>query len=461
MKIKKLFLGAIFVILFPFLAFAKENSTTTPLIPEIPKTMLKVPATPLIISKIKEAKQKLSETKLNFDIKQISKTTTNKKSKKKKTSISYILKSKDIALAVFNPQTENIDIVLGIQTGKTYTFNYPDFDIKLKKFNGVNSLFEIKKPDNGYVLALKYLISPTEPAISKNAIQSALYEAVYVPFSNSLNTEEVANYGENYLSGIISEAAKQISNLPSASGDGKKVTEVITPSLIKALIYAEHMNAGDILNSSDPKAVINRLNTLFAINEGDTYRYSVSSAGARGLAQFMPKTYKGLAQRHWEANLTQDFIEGMSDHTNAVKAMYLLLDDYGAAVKTRAKDAAVSGQLFDYGAASYNGGVARVAGAVKLFGQQWNLPAEENISKFSADVSALATHIKELSAKITKAKDLAQKKEIQASLVREKEKHDLAKENLKNSKKAGLRTETVVYLQKIYKVISVLNNDEG
>jgi uncharacterized protein YcfL len=127
---------------------------------------------PIILENIALAKQKLNEVRLNYDIKKTTKTVVNKKTKKKSAITSYNLKAKDIALAIFNPKTNSIEVVLGMQTGKKIIFNNPNFNVKLKRFNGVNSSFEVNTPEDGYVLALKYLITPTETSVNKSSIES-------------------------------------------------------------------------------------------------------------------------------------------------------------------------------------------------------------------------------------------------------------------------------------------------
>ncbi len=423
---------------------------------------LQAPAKPPLIQAIENAKAQLVPVSLNHALTPVSKNIKNKKTKKTtKVITGYNLTAKDIALAILDPATQNVTIVKGMQTGKTMTFNDPAADVKLTSFNGVNSRFSVSRPAGGTVIALKYLITGTESS-SKAAIENSISEAIYVPYSPALSSPDVVAYGANYLNGVIRQVTAGLQGLPSQAVPGKTITEAIKPSLVKALVYAEHTDTGKILsgNQDDILGTIDQLNILFATNEEDTYRYSVSSAGARGIAQFMPSTYASLVQRHPEAALNPDFVAGMSDHVNAIKAMYLLIDDYAGTVRVKAQQGYAEGQLFDYGAASYNGGTTRVAKAVNAFGQNWNADRSGEIASMQAQINSLSSQSKTLASKIKKAKDKKTKADLQAQLSQVKNQLASTSNQLDTMQSATLRNETVNYLKKIYNVIHVFNDQQ-
>src|SRR6266511_177874 len=74
-------------------------------------------------------------------------------------------------------------------------------------------------------------------------------------------------------------------------------------------------------------ALFDEIYSLFALNEPDTYRYSVSSAGAGGMVQMIPWAYSLMRQRHPGVGLTPDFVIGMRNHANALQAMLLYMQD--------------------------------------------------------------------------------------------------------------------------------------
>lgn len=416
-------------------------------------TQLTTPQEPELVARIKQAKTFLNAEKLNYALKPVY--TKNKKTGKTVLS-SYQLHLKDIALAIWDPASQSVVVTKAMQKGKSFTFPDKNFDIKLVRFNGVNSNFQVNKPEGGKVIALKYLITPTESG-SKSKIENELYEAVYVPYSTYLDTPEVAAYGEKYLSDIIDQVAKELSTYASSVDSSKTIIEVIKPSLVRALVYAEHMDGYELAATPDPRNIISRINTLFAGNEGDTYRYSVSSAAARGISQFIPSTYEALVKRHVGANLIPDFEAGMSDHKNSIKATYLLLDDYIQAVKARTPQEFIEGQAFDFGVASYNGGVARVARALKAFGQSWNQDPTSIKNELKGQISALAASIETQRQATLAEKDKVKRAQKQTALDNARAELKLLKSRLADLEDSTLRAETIGYLQKIYKVIPFFN----
>lgn len=466
MKTKKILIFSkillISTLILPFSVFADNTTTTSP--SNLASTTqpsvlgLQAPPVPPLIVAIKQAKMDLAAIKLEYKLNPVYKNVKNKKTgKSTKALTGYTLSSKEIALGILDPATGQVGVVKGLQSGKKITFNDPNFDPKLKNFNGVNSSFTVSKPAGGIVVALKYLITGPEKG-SKTSIENALREAVYVPYSDNLNAADVVNYGADYLDNIFSQVVAELQGLPSHAIPGQTITQAIRPALVQALVYAEHTDTASLLASINPQDTINRLNTLFAVNEGDTFNYSVSTAGARGLAQFMPSTYKGLVQRHPESGLISDFAAGMNDHKNAIKAMYLLLDDYTGAVRVKAQTGFASGMAFDYGAASYNGGVARVAKAVENLGVNWNQDQSGQVNSLQSQVNSLTGQIRSLKSQIKKAPDKKTKASLQSQLNSASSHLSSASSQLKDVKASSLRNETVNYLKKIYKVIPLFNS---
>lgn len=452
----KFFLSFLLFIFTPFTALA-QGATSTPT--STPKTQLSS-STPQLIAKVTEAKFLLSPLKLNYQLKAVYQKVTKGKQKGKTVLSRYELTQKDILLAVFDPIAQTTSVVRGTQRGRTMAFQDPNVTVELTSFNGVNSRFKVSKPSGGFVIALKYLISPTESG-SKASIEGSLEEATYVPYSPELNRPEVVAYGASYLNNLIERATYELQLYPSVSEPGKTVVEAIKPALVKALLLAEHTNGWELMTTEDPRGVIDRVNVLFATNGEVTYRYSGSSAGARGLSQFIPSTYRGLVQRHPRANLEPDFVRGMSDHVNSVKATYLLLDDYINGVKQRASAGFSSGSAFDYGVAAYNGGVVRVARAVNTFGPNWNQDQSQQLSALRAQVDALRATEADLKAKVKKAKDSKTKNALTTELKQTQRHLSLTREQLSGVESSTLRAETVGYLQKIYRVISYLHTQEN
>lgn len=420
------------------------------------------PAVPPLIERVKEAKNLLGKEKLNYALSSYYKNAAAKKKSKntKQVLAGYSLSAKDIALAILDPSSGQIKIAKAMQKGKQFEFPDKNFSIENIGFNGVNTRFAVNKPADGIVLALKYLITRSEKG-SKAQIQKGMEQAIYVPYSQKLNSPEVSAYGERYINSVIKKVSEQLKNIPSQSVPGSAVTQAIKPPIIKALIYAEHMDTNEFLFTPDTKTLIDKVNVIFAGNEGDTYKYSVSSANARGITQFIPSTYKAVVARHPEANLIADVVAGLSDHVNAVKAEVLLIDDYTAAVHSRIQADFNPAYAHDYGAASYNGGVVRVARAVQSHGRDWYSDNSAKVAEAQSQVNSQDSAVRSLKNQIKKVgKDKKKKAALNAALAKEKAKFRELSAKLSEMRSGTLRTETVLYLEKMHKLIQIFNSED-
>ena len=75
------------------------------------------------------------------------------------------------------------------------------------------------------------------------------------------------------------------------------------------------------------QALFEEILSLYALNELDTFRHSVSFAGAGGMVQMIPSTYQMLRREHPGIGLNPDFVYGMQNHGNALEAMLLYMLD--------------------------------------------------------------------------------------------------------------------------------------
>ncbi len=422
---------------------------------------MQAPSVPPIIQEINNAKVLLAGITLNHALVPVYKNVKNKKTGKTTKIISkYNLGDKDIALAILDPSDNNIITTVGRLNGTSMVFPDPAVSVKLTYFNGVNSRFEVDNPTNGTVLALKYLISNPDSG-SKAAIEKGLSPAVYVPYSQNLDTPGVIAYGQNYLNGVINTVTQQLYGLPSHAIPGETITQAVPPAFIKSLVYAEHSDTTSILNGN-AQGALDQMNILLALNGPDTYKYSVSNDGyaSRGIAQFVKSTYESLVQRHPEAFLNPDYVAGMEDHVNSIKAMYLLLDDYAGDVRIKAAAGFDQSRVFDYGAASYNGGTTRVANAVNAFGDAWNEDKSADINATQTQVNSLTAQVKNLKSKVKNAKDKKTKASYQSQLTSAQSQLASSSAQLSTLKSSALKSATVNYLAKVYKVIQYFNEQQ-
>jgi len=129
--------------------------------------------------------------------------------------------------------------------------------------------------------------------------------------------------------------------------------------------------------TEDRSSLFNEILSLYALNEGDTYRYSISTAGAGGMIQMIPSTYEMVRRRHPDVALKADFVEGMSDHANAAQVMLLYMQDtWDDLLKSSdIRDALRAGLATqpELVAAGYNSNPARLASYIRRGGSDWRI----------------------------------------------------------------------------------------
>ena len=130
---------------------------------------------------------------------------------------------------------------------------------------------------------------------------------------------------------------------------------------------------------------IDEIYSLYALNQLDTYRYSVSSAGAGGMVQMIPWAYNLMRQRHPGAGLMPDFVAGMRNHANALQAMLLYMQDtWNDLAANEDVQYALSAKLAtqpELLAAGYNSNAARLPVYIRRGGGSWRylIPRETQI----------------------------------------------------------------------------------
>jgi hypothetical protein len=103
------------------------------------------------------------------------------------------------------------------------------------------------------------------------------------------------------------------------------VAEKIPTGMVVRLMIAEHVDPLHMKYVGIEQCIHEVLFTI-AANRGRAYAYAKSSAGARGLPQFMEDSYHMVRANYPKALLEPNFELGMADLRNAVLASVLLLD---------------------------------------------------------------------------------------------------------------------------------------
>ena len=201
--------------------------------------------------------------------------------------------------------------------------------------------------------------------------------AYYVSTHPGLVSPEVVNAGRFYVANVVEIARAQLRN------KGYFIQPKIA-DIAERLATVEHVDHLRFSTEFQPN-IYNDIFTLYALNEGSTYRYSVSSAGAGGMVQMIPSTYRMVRARFSNAALMPDFVEGMRNHVNATQAMLLYMQmtwNDLAASPTIATALQTGIATQDYlMAAGYNSNPAKLPGYINRGGENWTslIPRETKI----------------------------------------------------------------------------------
>lgn len=201
--------------------------------------------------------------------------------------------------------------------------------------------------------------------------------AYYMSTHPGLVTPEIVNAGRLYVRNTIEIARDRL----RAKGF---IIQPKVADIAERLATVEHVDHLRFRTEYHPN-IFNDIFTLYALNEGQTYRYSVSSAGAGGMVQMIPSTYRMVRNRYFSVGLMPDFVEGMRNHVNASEAMLLYMqmtwDDLVASPTVSnalLTNIATPEQLM---AAGYNSNPAKLAGYINRGGANWTslIPRETQI----------------------------------------------------------------------------------
>lgn len=201
--------------------------------------------------------------------------------------------------------------------------------------------------------------------------------AYYMSTHPGLVNPEVVNAGRFYVRNVIEIARDRLQE--KGVNIQPKVADIA--ERLATVEHVDHMR----FRTEPSQDIFNDIFTLYALNEGQTYRYSVSSAGAGGMVQMIPSTYQMIRSHYPSVGLMPDFVEGMRNHVNATQAMLLYMqmtwNDLNASPTISgalAGGLATQEQLM---AAGYNSNPAKLAGYINRGGAEWTglIPRETKI----------------------------------------------------------------------------------
>jgi hypothetical protein len=209
------------------------------------------------------------------------------------------------------------------------------------------------------------------PIVKSGSLTQVAY---YTSAHPSLLSTELVAAGRTYVRAKLDGAAARLRD------EGITIAPEIV-DIAEHLAVVEHTDH-QRFKLEDRGALFNEVLSLYALNEGDTYRYSVSTAGAGGMIQMIPSTYEMVRRRHPSVDLKPDFVAGMTDHDNAATVMLLYMQDtWNDLLESQEIRNALSAGIAtqpELVAAGYNSNPARLSSYLKRGGAEWRtlIPAE-------------------------------------------------------------------------------------
>jgi hypothetical protein len=296
----------------------------------------------------------------------------------------------NVVLAVQDPATKMIDAVRidkdtflkkGAEATLT-TENGQRLNIEIVRPNGVNTAVDVSNSQG-----IKWLpLTVKYPLTSKDRTEETAY---YTSVHPALVSSAIAENGQEYVDRMLDSAAASLSSA------GVKISPEVR-TVAERLCIVEHTDHKRFL-SEDRPSLFSEISSLYALNSGDAYRYSVSTAGAGGMIQMIPSTYSGIRSNHPTVNLEPDFVEGMRDHANALKAMLLYMQDtWTGLTRQQTIQQALDSHLAtpeELLAAGYNSNPGKLAGYIERGGQNWRTLIPGETQMYLQIYSALDNYI--------------------------------------------------------------------
>ena len=304
------------------------------------------------------------------DLEQKSRTFVDKRGRKREKVVWEKVVKPNFLLAVEDLRERKIQEVLLTSKGCVTS----GFQVTTCRANGVGSRFEVDHPEHMAVLALRTIVHDKGDTFK---------EVVYTPYSPEIDTWQVRKAGLDYLVRQIDLAYGDLkAREVRLTGFGRLGSDMTPVEVALVLSIIEHIDPVRFTNCQEGQetALVHEVLAIIGANTINAYAYSKSPAGARGLFQFIPKTYKRIREKYPKANLNRSFVPGCNDHVNAAKASLLLFDSDLEDVPrpwlpVLERNVRTIGM---YLAAAYNCGAKRVEKSAKACGRQWTcrLPEE-------------------------------------------------------------------------------------
>ncbi len=330
---------------------------------------------------------------------------------------------------------------------------------QLKEFQkkGIRSIIRGLR-EEGVVVAVHYPLIREIGAGKKKRYQ--LTPVVYTPYASALHTPDMVNLGKARLAKLTNEIFTELreKHIPSRAFPDQLVADVLGMDIPQAIVAIEHSDYRSLKKNGEEG--IEPFYVLLGANPDNAFGYSVSPMGARGIAQFMPKTYASLVRHRPDVDLETSFDRAMEQPANALKAEILYLDlllhELPADVRDRYQQQ--DRKTDEFVVAAYNGGPARVSRAIA----DWDMvmgSGTRRLVEMRKAVAEESTTMKRLKKKIASETIVQTKSALKKKLAVAEAKKVTLQSDLNHLEKILLRSETIEYILKFRHAVAWLRDD--
>ncbi len=361
------------------------------------------------------------------------------------------------ALAIWNKADDTVTVYGGTRGAKYFSADNNGPTVPIVTLAGYQTAYRDNDPNTVVVGAVQATMAQT--TVKRKKLYKPVF-SYYVPYNSELYSTETLAAGSDYLSSLIKDAFDDLNskNIVSRAFPGQPLTAVIDPYLIKAIAVIENADS-QIYQDNNSEDALGRFLVKLAINKEGALGNVVSPAGARGMVQFIPSTYKIMVTKRTDLGLIPDFAKGMADHKNAIKAEAAYLDMILADMPQKIRDIYSSnkGEAAEYIAAGYNGGSGRVKKAIQAWGDAWSVSHATTYAALTSKAAALKSRIAVIDKKLKSPKTkLAEAKALKSERAQAVAERATAVANAAKIKNSWLFAETAGYVVKLRRVYDML-----
>jgi hypothetical protein len=273
-------------------------------------------------------------------------------------------------LAVWKPGSQEPVRTVNVWNGVSKD---PAFTVDLIRRAGVGTLYAVTAPEGYVQIGIRTNVTdPTKKPWFKGVTTISVTDAIV--------TDERVAEGMRYLAeDVIRPARIRLAARGVRSAvrgwTVEPVASRVSDVTLMAIMLVERA-VPEISAGMDPETAFRRTLTALALNRDEAFDYARSPVGARGIAQFMPSTYRAMRAGYPRARIDWNFVRGAQDHVNAAMAQVCLADHILAKDLTPAqlRRFVAAGDL-ETGAiiaAAYNGGPKYSSRALRRHPATWD-----------------------------------------------------------------------------------------